>query len=132
MPPTEPTKTIRPPARRISGSAAWVTATWPTTLTSSWRRSWSSGSASSGPGTPIPALLTTACSSSSSANALAIDASELTSSTSRRAPDGTWSVSLSTPAKTVMPRSSRCWAVAAPMPVDAPVMRTFMVWSPIG
>ena len=59
MPPTEPTKTIRPPALRISGSAACVTATCPTTLTSSWRRSASSGSASSGPGTPMPALLTT-------------------------------------------------------------------------
>ena len=51
-------KTMRPRARRISGSIAWVTATWAVRLTSTWRRKSSIGSVSSGPGTAMPALLT--------------------------------------------------------------------------
>ena len=38
-PPIDDMKTTRPRAARIIGRNAWVTATWPTTLTSSWRRS---------------------------------------------------------------------------------------------
>ena len=40
---------------------AWVTATWPSTLTSSWRRRSSSGRNSRGPATTMPALFTTPC-----------------------------------------------------------------------
>ena len=45
---------------RSAGSSARVTATWPNTLTSNWRRRSSSASISSGPPTPMPALLTSA------------------------------------------------------------------------
>ena len=56
--PIEPISTIRPRARRNSGSSAWETASCPVTLTSSWRRNCSTGMISSGPNTPIPALFT--------------------------------------------------------------------------
>ena len=49
-PPIELMKTMRPRARRICGSIAWVTATWPVRLTSIWRRKSSIGIVSSGPG----------------------------------------------------------------------------------
>ena len=39
LPVTEETNTIRPRAARRRGRVACVTAAWPTTLTSSWRRS---------------------------------------------------------------------------------------------
>ena len=43
----EPVVTARPRALRSSGRNAWVTATWPITFTSSWRRRRSSGRCSS-------------------------------------------------------------------------------------
>ena len=49
-PPIELMKTMRPRATRIAGSIAWVTATWPVTLTSTWRRKSSIGIVSSGLG----------------------------------------------------------------------------------
>ena len=57
-PPIELMKTSRPRARRSAGMKAWVTATWPIRFTSIWRRKSLSGSSSSGPPTPIPALFT--------------------------------------------------------------------------
>ena len=59
-PPIEDTNTILPRARRSAGSSARVRAIWPKTLTSNWPRSSSLESISSGPPTPIPALLTSA------------------------------------------------------------------------
>ena len=59
---TEPTNRTRPVASRSSGSTACVTATCATTFTSSCRRRSSTGTASSGPETTMPALLTTASS----------------------------------------------------------------------
>jgi hypothetical protein len=56
--PIEPTSTIRPPAWRSSGRSAWVTASCPVTLTSSWWRNCSMGTISSGPKAPMPALFT--------------------------------------------------------------------------
>jgi hypothetical protein len=50
--PIVPTITIRPVARRSSGSIAWVTASWPVTLTSSNRRNASSGTSSDGQASP--------------------------------------------------------------------------------
>ena len=58
FPPIELTFTIRPFASRMFGMNAWITATWPTRLTSSWWRSSSSGRYSIGPLTATPALLT--------------------------------------------------------------------------
>ena len=52
--------TIRPRARRSAGRQAWMTASCAIVLTSSWRRSSSSGTYSSGLVTAIPALLTSA------------------------------------------------------------------------
>ena len=57
-PPIELMKTMRPPARRIEGSIAWVTATWAVRLISIWRRKSSIGIVSSGLGIATPALLT--------------------------------------------------------------------------
>src|ERR1700709_1511794 len=51
-PPIELMKTMRPRPRRISGSVAWVTATWAVRLTSTWRRKSSSGSVSPRPAVP--------------------------------------------------------------------------------
>ena len=56
--PTEPMVTTRPRAARTSGSIAWVTATWPKTLTSNWRRRASRSTHSTGLARPMPALLT--------------------------------------------------------------------------
>jgi DNA-binding CsgD family transcriptional regulator len=52
------TITMRPRARRSDGSMAWVTASWPVTFTSSWRRNASSWTSSAGQARPNPALLT--------------------------------------------------------------------------
>jgi hypothetical protein len=56
----EDTNTIRPPARRSAGSNACVTATCANTFTSNCLRSSSAVTSSSGPPTPMPALLTSA------------------------------------------------------------------------
>ena len=83
-PPIELTFTIRPRPRRRAGRRACVTATCPTTFTSSWRRSSSIGTNSIGALTAIPALLTRPASgaSPSSSAAVAIEAASVTSSLS--------------------------------------------------
>ena len=57
-PPIDPTFTSRPFPLRSNGRNAWVTATCPNRLTSSWARKSSIGWNSSGPGFTIPALFT--------------------------------------------------------------------------
>ena len=58
MPPIDPTLTIRPPPRRMSGRNAWIMATGPNRLTSSCVRKSAIGWNSRGAGLPMPALLT--------------------------------------------------------------------------
>ena len=127
---------MRPRAVRIAGSIACVTATWAVRLTSIWRLKSSIGSVSSGPGTAMPALLTSPSRPASPTSlpirsaAAAIWSASVTSSisgTSRSEPasrSDAASSSLRTPAKTRQPAASSCRAVARPMPVDAPVTRT--------
>ena len=88
------------------------------------------GSASSGPWTPIPALFTRPSSLPSSSIAAAIDAASVTSRASccsRPEPPASASSpspTARTPANTSIPAASNRSAVAAPMPVDAPVIST--------
>src|SRR5918996_3948190 len=135
-PPTELMLTTRPRALRISGRNAWVTATWPTTFTSSCRRSASIGMISSGAGSAIPALLTSprrppspTASVTRSAAPSIVGASVTSRITGVTAPElsaATLSPSASrrTPANTSKPRDTRSSAVARPIPVDAPVTMT--------
>src|SRR5437867_70447 len=129
---TRPPRPPRPcaPAALRSGRNAWVTATAPTRFTSSARRSWSSGSSSSGPAAGIPALFTRpasgapASSRSTSARARAIAGESVTSiitgvtpaCVSAAASDGRRTVP-----NTRKPRPASSRAMAAPMPVEAPV-----------
>ena len=86
-PPTEPMRTTRPRARRSAGSNACRTATWPTTFTSSCRRSSSSGTSSSGAATAMPALSTSPWSSGPTVSAAAaICSASVTSSVSGSTP----------------------------------------------
>src|SRR3954464_1108812 len=127
---TDETKTILPFAARSAGSAACVTAAWPTTLTSSWWRSASIGRPSIGPVTATPALLTTAASRSGSAAGSAARSSALVTSslTCRIRGFSTASASPSsgrrTPAMTSQPFPASAVAVARPMPRAAPVIST--------
>jgi hypothetical protein len=135
-PPIEPMLMMRPFDARSIGRNACVTATWSTTLTSSWRRSSAISTNSSGPPTPMPALFTSPRSlpspicASTFFRASAIDAPSVTSMRSgvRRSDASLRSASPSserrTPAKTRMPIVSSRSAQARPMPVDAPVMTT--------
>src|SRR6202795_813225 len=119
-----------------SGPKACVDMIGPTTLTSIWRRNSSAASSSTGPATAMPALLTRPASVSpfrllrTSRAAASTAASSVTSNISgvkfapnsllRRSP----SACLRTLPNTRNPRSSSNFAVAQPMPVDAPVMTT--------
>ena len=123
--------TTRPDAARSAGSSACVTATCPTTLTSSWRRSSPRSSASTTPPMAIPALLTSASRRSPAASAA--PSMESGSVTSRRmirrrpeaaAPRRRPASSSRTPAMTSWPARSRARALARPMPREAPVIRT--------
>ena len=129
--PIEPMITSRPLAWRSSGRNAWVTATWPTTLTSSCHRSDSRGTSSIGTATPIPALSTNAFSPATptcpatvstespicSALVTSISNGVIVSATGA-------SASARTPAYTCQPAAARRTAVARPMPVEAPVTTT--------
>ena len=110
------------------------------TLTSIWRRNSSAASPSTGPATAMPALLTSPASVSPFSGAADL---------ARRGQHGgligdveqqrreigaqfafrrSASACLRTLPKTRKPRSSNSFAVAQPMPVDAPVMTTdFMI-----
>ena len=126
--------TTRPRASRNSGRKAWITATWPITLTSNcWRRA-SMGNSSNGPGTAIPALFTSPAIPASPtaaptmATAAAMEAPSVTSISTGVSREDALARNLSaagsarTPAKTRNPRRSNSKAHASPMPLEAPVM----------
>ena len=85
---SDETKTIRPFTGRSFAKTAWVTATWPTTLISNWRRRSASEIPSIGPPTTTPALLTTASNvaGNASSNAATWSASVLSSTTAVTCP----------------------------------------------
>src|SRR2546421_5804633 len=128
--------TILPRAFLISGRNAWITATWPIRLTSSWRRKSSIGTNSSGPAIAIPALFTRPATpaepaaSSTRRRAASIDDRSVTSrisgssspvaSARRLSP----SSCLRTPANTRKPDRSSRRAHARPMPVELPLITT--------
>jgi hypothetical protein len=128
--------TIRPRPRRISGRKACTIATGPNRLTSSCLRKSAIGWSSIGAGTPMPALLTRPdrprlpTAFFTVATASTIDEAFVTSMISgvigadACACSASPSFARRTPAKTRNPCSARCNAVAAPIPVDVPVMRT--------
>src|SRR5438445_546201 len=132
-PATELMLTTRPRAGLRSGRNAWVTATAPTTFTSSTRRSSSSGSSSSGPAAGIPALFTRpssgapASARSTSARARAMLPVSVTSMRSGVTPTRS-SASASSGRRIVpntrKPRPARWRALHAPIPVEAPVTTT--------
>src|SRR6476469_2665430 len=135
-PPIELRKTTRPRASRIIGSIACVTATCEIRLTSScWRRS-SSGIVSSGDITAMPALLTSPSSPllptaavicSETAVIWPASVTSSISGTSRSEAalrKAAASSSLRTLANTRQPSASIRRALARPMPVEAPVIRT--------
>ena len=110
--------------------------TGPITLTSIWRRNSSAESSSTGPATAMPALLTSPVSVSpfsaarTSRAAASTAASSVTSNNSgvKPAPNSAFNRSASACLRTLPntrnPRPSSNFAVAQPMPVDAPVMTT--------
>ncbi len=109
-------------------------------FTSIWRRNSSAASSSTGPATAMPALLTRPASVSppsaarTSPAAARTAASSVTSNISgvKLAPNSPFrrsaSACLRTLPKTRKPRSSSSFAQAQPMPVDAPVMTTDLMW----
>jgi hypothetical protein len=125
-----------------NGPNAWVAMIGPITLTSIWRRNWSADNSSTGPAIAMPALLTSPASVSppsaarTSRAAASTAASSVTSNSSgiKWAPNSLVrrpaSACLRTLPKTRNPRSSSSFAVAQPMPVDAPVMTTDRIFSP--
>ena len=114
-PPIEVMKTIVPPPRRSSGRKAWVTAYWPTRLTSITFWNSSTGRCSTGPAPAMPALLTsparprspTACSTSWRAASIeGCSATSIVTGVSRSEPSSarlSASACLRTPAKTLWP-----------------------------
>ena len=105
-------KTIRPCDSRSSGSTACVTASWPTTLTSSCRRISAGVNPSSGPLTAIPALLTTASrrpgsASGSAATCASSVTSSVTALTRGSADNASASAALRTPPMTSQPAAAR-------------------------
>src|SRR2546430_4120142 len=125
-----------------SGPKACVVMIGPMTLTSIWRRNSSAASSSTGPATAMPALLTRPNSVSplsaartwrAAANTVA---SSVTSNNSgmKLAPNSRFSRSASTSLRTLPntrnPRSSSSFAVAQPIPVEAPVMTTDCIIGP--
>ena len=80
MPAVEVTFTMAPvPRSRIPGTKAWIIRADPNTLVSNIRRTSSSGTVSTGPSTPNPALLTSTSIGPASATTSATDSSESTS-----------------------------------------------------
>ena len=136
-PPIELMKTIRPRALRISGSIACVTATCAIRLTSSWLRKSSSGIVSSGAITAMPALLTRPSSPrlATASPICSADSGDLVGighvEHQRHEPLGRGVaqargvlLACARPAKTRQPSASMRRALARPMPVEAPVIRT--------
>ncbi|SHU72856.1 Uncharacterised protein [Mycobacteroides abscessus subsp. abscessus] len=123
--------TTRPRDSRNLGSTAAVTANWPTTLTSNCFRQSAGVSASTGPATTMPALLTTASSrSGSAADSAWTSSSEVTSRITAEIRCGASATTAAasalerTPAMTSHPVAARCWVMASPIPRPAPVTRT--------
>src|SRR6266567_153825 len=125
--------TIRPRDALRSGRNAWVTAKAPTRFTSRTRRSSSSGNSSSGPAAGIPALFTSpssgapasARSTCSLARAmLAVSVTSIRTGVTPSRASATSSSARRTVPNTRKPRPARCRAMAAPMPVEAPVTTT--------
>src|SRR6266567_3503657 len=135
-PPAEPTCTTLPFEVRSIGRKAWVTATGATELTSSWRRSSSTGRNSRGPATAMPALFTTPARRpppsvrATSSTADAICSASVTSSMTEvtepleRVRSRSASSGFRTPANTANPRLARWRTQARPIPEDAPVTTT--------
>src|SRR2546425_3216726 len=132
-PATELMLTMRPRAALRRGRKAWVTATAPTRFTSSTWRSWSRGTSSRGPAEGMPALLTSPASgapasarlTSSRARAmLAASVTSISTGTTCAASSGGPSCSRRTVPNTRKPRAARSRAIAAPMPLEAPVTPT--------
>src|SRR5438445_1548300 len=132
-PATELMLTMRPRAALRRGRKAWVTATAPTRFTSSTWRSWSRGTSSRGPAEGMPALLTSPASgapasarlTSSRARAmLTASVTSISTGTTCAASSGVPSCSRRTVPNTRKPRAARSRAIAAPMPLEAPVTTT--------
>src|SRR5919198_29705 len=132
-PATELMLTIRPRAALRSGRNAWVTATAPTTFTSSTCRSSASGTSSSGPAAGMPALFTSPASGapasarSTPARAAAMLAPSVTSMRTGVTPPRSSAAPSSgrrTVPNTRKPRAARSRALHAPMPLEAPVTTT--------
>src|SRR5438128_2153313 len=132
-PATELMLTMRPRDTLRSGRNACVTATTPIKFTSRTRRSSSSGNSSRGPAAGIPALFTSAMSGvvprarSTSPRTRVMLAVSVTSIRTAVTPSRVSAISSSarrTVPKTRRPRPARCRAMAAPMPVEAPVTTT--------
>src|SRR6266852_3916449 len=132
-PATELMLTMRPRDALRSGKNACVTATAPMRFTSRTCRSSSSGNSSSGPAAGIPALFTNpargvpARARSTCSLARVILAVSVTSIRTAVTPSRVSAISSSarrTVPKTRKPRPARCRAMAAPMPVEAPVTTT--------
>ena len=132
-PPIDVTLTIRPRAVRSGSSSAWVTATWPTRLTSSWRRSSSSSTNSSGR-VDADARVVDEAGERLAGEALAerrdlrgvrhVDLDRHDRPGRRVRTSSSPSASRRTPASTSKPPAASRSAVALPMPVDAPVTTT--------
>src|SRR5438876_7707164 len=125
--------TMRPRDALRSGRNACVTATTPIKFTSRTRRSSSSGNSSSGPAAGIPALFTSAMSGvvprarSTSPRArmmLAVSVTSIRTGVTTSRASATSSSARRTVPNTRKPRPARCRAMAAPMPVEAPVTTT--------
>src|SRR5438132_8448172 len=132
-PATELILTMRPRAALSRGRKAWVTATAPTRFTSRTWRSWSRGTSSRGPADGMPALLTSPASgapasarvTSSRARAmLAASVTSISTGTTCAASSGAPSCSRRTVPNTRKLRAARSRAIAAPMPLEAPVTTT--------
>src|SRR2546426_766924 len=132
-PATELMFPMRPRAALRRGRKACVTATAPTRFTSRTWRSWSRGTSSRGPADGMPALLTSAASgapasarlTSSRARAmLAASVTSINTGTTRAASSGAPSCSRRTVPNTRKLRAARSRAIAAPMPLEAPVTTT--------
>src|SRR5882724_8487499 len=132
-PATELMLTIRPRDGLRSGRNACVTATAPMRFTSRTPRSSSSGNSSSGPAAGIPALFTSplrgaparARSTCSLARAmLAVSVTSIRTAVTPARSSAASSSARRTVPKTRKPRPARCRAIAAPMPVEAPVTTT--------
>src|SRR5438309_1184902 len=132
-PATELILTMRPRAALRRGRKTWVTATAPTRFTSRTWRSWSRETSSRGPADGMPALLTSPASgapasarlTSSRARAmLAASVTSISTGVTRAASSGAPSCSRRTVPNTRKLRAARSRAIAAPMPLDAPVTTT--------